>query len=91
MYIQHNNPGGNKEKNWLPIPESSFRLSLRLYWPDEEALNQEWYAPALNKTLRVLSDSKSNETRSFILETNKTTEIEIETNKAVISESVYSI
>jgi hypothetical protein len=31
IYMQHENPGPDKEANWLPAPEGEFRLALRLY------------------------------------------------------------
>ncbi|MFZ0514674.1 MAG: DUF1254 domain-containing protein [Candidatus Nitrosopolaris sp.] len=41
IYIQHQNPGQAKESNWLPSPQGStpFNLLLRLYVPDEQAIN----------------------------------------------------
>jgi len=33
LYIQHDNPGPDKESNWLPAPEGSFYLILRDYAP----------------------------------------------------------
>jgi len=33
LYIQHDNPGPDKESNWLPAPEGSFYLILRNYAP----------------------------------------------------------
>jgi hypothetical protein len=35
LYIQHENPGPDKESNWLPAPSDKFVLMLRLYWPKE--------------------------------------------------------
>lgn len=31
LYIQNENPGGNKEKNWIPAPKVGFSLSFRIY------------------------------------------------------------
>jgi len=36
ILIQHDNPGKDKEANWLPAPEGKFHLMLRLYWPSED-------------------------------------------------------
>ncbi|WP_342793827.1 DUF1254 domain-containing protein [Pontiella desulfatans] len=47
LYIQHESPGKEKEPNWLPAPAGPFSLNLRLYWPQEEALNGSWQPPAL--------------------------------------------
>ncbi len=46
LYIQSENPGGEKEKNWLPAPETDhFTLTARLYSPREEALRGYWFMP----------------------------------------------
>jgi hypothetical protein len=37
LYIQKDNPGGDKEANWLPAPNDTIYLILRLYWPKTEA------------------------------------------------------
>ncbi|MFN3150346.1 DUF1254 domain-containing protein [Bremerella sp.] len=50
LYIQHDNPGPEKESNWLPCPEDKFILMLRLYWPSEEnpsILDGTWKPPAV--------------------------------------------
>jgi hypothetical protein len=33
IYTQHENPGPDHERNWLPAPAGSFNVFLRLYWP----------------------------------------------------------
>lgn len=44
--IQHTEPENPTERaNWLPSPEGSFYLSLRLYWPKPEALDGTWNPP----------------------------------------------
>jgi Uncharacterized conserved protein len=35
LYIQKNNPGADKESNWLPAPNDTIYLVMRLYWPKE--------------------------------------------------------
>jgi hypothetical protein len=35
MYIQKDSPGQAKESNWLPAPNDTIYLVLRLYWPKE--------------------------------------------------------
>jgi hypothetical protein len=47
LYIQHDAPGGNKDRNWLPAPEGGFNLLLRMYWPKKEALKGRWNPPAV--------------------------------------------
>jgi hypothetical protein len=44
LYIQHESPGPEKDVNWLPAPEGTFLLGLRLYWPHEVA-DSTWYPP----------------------------------------------
>jgi hypothetical protein len=50
LYLQHENPGPEKESNWLPAPAGKFILMLRLYWPRETApsiLDGSWKIPAV--------------------------------------------
>ena len=35
IYIQNKSPGADKEANWLPAPDGSIYLMMRLYWPTE--------------------------------------------------------
>jgi hypothetical protein len=37
LYIQKDNPGADKESNWLPAPNGAIYLVMRLYWPKMEA------------------------------------------------------
>ena len=37
IYIQKENPGKDKESNWLPAPNDTAYLVMRLYWPKTEA------------------------------------------------------
>jgi hypothetical protein len=46
LYIQNQNPGSDKESNWLPAPKSGgLGLTLRLYAPKPEALDGRWNPP----------------------------------------------
>ncbi len=36
FYIQKDNPGADKESNWLPAPNDTIYLVMRLYWPKTE-------------------------------------------------------
>jgi hypothetical protein len=48
LYLQHENPGADKEANWLPAPTDKFILMLRLYWPKETSpslLDGTWKIP----------------------------------------------
>jgi len=37
IYIQKDSPGADKESNWLPAPNDTAYLVMRLYWPRTEA------------------------------------------------------
>lgn len=50
IYIQSENPGRDKESNWLPAPEASMGLTMRLYAPRENALDGSWNPPAVNRS-----------------------------------------
>jgi len=50
LYLQNENPGKDKEPNWLPAPEGKFILMLRLYWPKEtppSLLDGTWTIPGV--------------------------------------------
>jgi hypothetical protein len=49
IYVQRETPGPERESNWLPAPEGPFRLTQRLYWPKEAALDGTWQAPVPQK------------------------------------------
>lgn len=52
LYLQHENPGPDKETNWLPAPEGKFVLMMRLYWPKEKdpsILDGSWQLPAVKQ------------------------------------------
>jgi hypothetical protein len=46
LYIQHSAPSETETSNWLPAPAGAFFMVLRLYWPEETALDGTWKAPA---------------------------------------------
>jgi hypothetical protein len=50
LYIQNENPGKDKEANWLPAPKGPFTLTMRLYAPKSEALTGKWNPPPVTKT-----------------------------------------
>ncbi|MFS8063697.1 MAG: DUF1254 domain-containing protein [Luteimonas sp.] len=50
LYLQNENPGEDKESNWLPAPKDKFILMLRLYWPSEKdpsIIDGTWKIPAV--------------------------------------------
>lgn len=49
LWIQHEQPVGEKANNWLPAPSGSFKLILRLYDPKPMVLNKQWVPPAVQK------------------------------------------
>lgn len=52
LYLQHENPGPEKEANWLPAPSGKFILMLRLYWPKQtppSIIDGTWKPPAVHQ------------------------------------------
>jgi len=47
IYVQPDNPGSDKESNWLPAPEGEFSLYIRAYWPDEPIVDGAWTPPTI--------------------------------------------
>lgn len=48
LYIQNENPGPDKESNWLPAPKGKFILMLRMYWPNDTSpsiIDGTWKIP----------------------------------------------
>lgn len=45
IYISKDNPGKDKESNWLPAPDGPFWVVLRTYGPGEEIVNGTWKQP----------------------------------------------
>lgn len=42
LYVQKDSPGKDKESNWLPAPNDTFYMVMRVYWPKQAALDGEW-------------------------------------------------
>lgn len=49
LCFQNENPGKDKEANWLPAPKGPFNLTMRLYAPKSEALTGKWNPPPVMK------------------------------------------
>lgn len=49
LYLQHDSPGQDKERNWLPAPKGNFQIMLRLYSPKPEVLSGAWAPPAVKQ------------------------------------------
>jgi hypothetical protein len=50
IYIQKDNPGKEKESNWLPAPEQGgFKMALRLYAPKKNVIDGSWIPPGVQK------------------------------------------
>lgn len=48
IYIQHANPGDDRESNWLPGPANgTAAITMRLYAPKPQALDGRWAPPAV--------------------------------------------
>jgi len=53
VLIQHASPGKHRESNWLPAPDGSFNVTLRMYWPKDAVLDGSWTPPAIRKADNV--------------------------------------
>ena len=51
LYFQNENPGKDKEANWLPAPKGPFNLTMRLYSPKSEALTGKWNPAPVVRTV----------------------------------------
>jgi hypothetical protein len=49
LYLQHTNPGPERESNWLPTPLGPLGVTMRIYAPKREALDGTWSPPAVNR------------------------------------------
>ncbi|MEU5323672.1 DUF1214 domain-containing protein [Streptomyces sp. NPDC021056] len=49
IYLRGENPGPDRERNWLPAPAGRFNVFLRLYWPQRPALTGDWTPPTLQR------------------------------------------
>jgi hypothetical protein len=49
LYLQHANPGPEREANWLPAPRGPLGVTMRLYAPRPAALDGRWSPPPARK------------------------------------------
>jgi hypothetical protein len=49
LYLQTDNPGKDKESNWLPTPYANFYLVARMYGPKKPLLDGTWSQPSLTE------------------------------------------
>lgn len=49
VYIQKENPGKERESNWLPAYDGKFSLQTRIYWPEPKSLNPLYAMPSVIK------------------------------------------
>jgi len=49
LFFQNENPGADKEANWLPAPKAPFNLTMRIYAPKSEALTGKWNPPPVTR------------------------------------------
>ncbi|MEA5021100.1 MAG: DUF1254 domain-containing protein [Gordonibacter sp.] len=47
LYLQTNKPEGDRSRNWLPLCEGVFLLTMRIYLPDASVLSFAWKLPYL--------------------------------------------
>jgi hypothetical protein len=48
--VQHKLPEDHTERaNWLPAPEGPFYLVMRIYWPEQTALDGTWTPPPVQR------------------------------------------
>lgn len=49
IYIQRDRPQGEKESNWLPGPDMPCYLVMRIYWPEQAAVDGTWQPPPVKR------------------------------------------
>jgi len=52
IYIQKDNPGKDRQSNWLPSPNGEFKMVFGCYWPKETLLEGGWKVPAVKRQLK---------------------------------------
>ncbi|HEX5500685.1 MAG TPA: DUF1214 domain-containing protein, partial [Thermomicrobiales bacterium] len=49
LVVQATSSGSEHEANWLPVPAAPCSLTLRMYWPEDAALDGSWPMPTIVK------------------------------------------
>jgi hypothetical protein len=47
LYLQNENPGRDKESNWLPAPKGNFYVVMRMYAPKQELIDTRYAPPGI--------------------------------------------
>jgi hypothetical protein len=50
LYLQHEDPGADKQSNWLPAPRGPLGVTMRLYAPRPVVLHGHWAPPPIKRT-----------------------------------------
>ena len=50
IYIHYENPGADKQSNWLPAPSEGFNLTMRLYGAESPILYVSYRLPPVTLT-----------------------------------------
>lgn len=45
IYLQHDNPGKDKESNWLPAPAGQMSIAARMYGSEKAVLDGDYKFP----------------------------------------------
>ncbi len=62
IYIQNQNPGPDKESNWLPSPASgALGVTMRLYAPRPEVATGQWAPPPVRRAVSAAEGVSSGE------------------------------
>ena len=49
IYVQHEQPKGDKKSNWLPAPKGPFFMAGRYYGPDDSMINGSYKIPDIKR------------------------------------------
>ena len=50
IYFQNEDPGKDRQANWLPAPKGPFNLTMRVYAPMSDALTGKWNPPPVRRS-----------------------------------------